>query len=62
VGQEMLVLTESGESGDSAESNRVFGHTENFLPVWIEGNYKPNELVRVRLVANRPDGLVGEVI
>lgn len=62
VGQQMVVLTESGQDADPSHGSRSFGHTENFLPVWIQGSYQPNELVTVRLVSNHPDGLLGEVV
>ena len=45
VGREMLVLTESHE----------MGHTDNFLPVKVKG--RPNELVKVKIVGNSPEGL-----
>ncbi len=54
VGREMSILTENGE-GDS-----LLGHTENFLPVKLKGSgFKPNELVRVKLIENQPDCLIG---
>ncbi len=31
------------------------GHSDNFLPVQMNG--KPNELVRVKLISNRAEGL-----
>ncbi|MEX1012585.1 MAG: tRNA (N(6)-L-threonylcarbamoyladenosine(37)-C(2))-methylthiotransferase MtaB [Waddliaceae bacterium] len=50
IGREMVVLTESGG----------FGHTENFLPVRIEGEpIAANQLVAVKLIENHPDGLLG---
>ena len=53
VGKEAQVLIE----GDNA------GHTPNFLPVRIKGNqFRSNQIKRVRLIQNEPDGLVGEVL
>ena len=49
VGRRMKVLLESGS----------FGHTENFLPVFIDG--KPNEIVECALVENTPEGLIGRL-
>lgn len=55
LGRKMTVLLENG-----AKPGFLFGHTANFLPVWIPaGVYKPNDLVDIQLVANEPDGLVG---
>jgi threonylcarbamoyladenosine tRNA methylthiotransferase MtaB len=56
----MSVLIESADSGNPDMS---FGHTSNFLPVWVEGSYfKSNELVSVELIANAPNGLIGRPI
>lgn len=55
VGSTMTVLTE--------QAGRAFGHTENFLPVWIEGaTLEANQIVTVELIENRADGLVGRVV
>lgn len=52
VGRKMSVLTERAEGG-------VFGHTENFLPVYIpDVEIPPNTLVDVELVSNEPQGLI----
>lgn len=51
VGRTMDVLVESDQKG----------HTENFLPVRIRGKVRSNEIVRVKLVENRRDGLIGDV-
>lgn len=52
VGQEMSVLVENGQKG----------HTENFLPVEIEGTpVRSNEIKRVRLIKNTPSSLIGEI-
>ncbi|MCH9609251.1 MAG: Threonylcarbamoyladenosine tRNA methylthiotransferase MtaB [Chlamydiales bacterium] len=48
VGRIMTVLTEDREGG----------HTDNFLPVKI-GEHRSNELVQVKIIENRPEGLVG---
>jgi threonylcarbamoyladenosine tRNA methylthiotransferase MtaB len=58
VGREMDVLLESKQ-----EHGFLMGHTDNFLPVLVEGkNLRPNELIRVKLIENRPEGLLGCVI
>jgi threonylcarbamoyladenosine tRNA methylthiotransferase MtaB len=55
VGQTMEVLLEN-----ETKPGFLSGHTSNFLKVWIPaGQYKPNDLVQVELVANEPDGLRG---
>lgn len=46
VGREMKVLIETNSTG----------HTENFLPVLVQG--KQNEIVTIRSVGNSPEGLV----
>ena len=57
LGREMSVLLESGEE---ARPGFLSGHTENFLRVWVpQAQYKPNDLIRVKLTANEPDGLIG---
>ena len=55
VGREMEILTEGGDSP-------ISGHTANFLPVILEEQLEPNQLVQVKLTENCPQGLVGEVI
>jgi threonylcarbamoyladenosine tRNA methylthiotransferase MtaB len=60
VGREMVVLTEKREEGNTAF---IPGHTENFLRVLVASpSLEENSLVRVRLVENRADALVAEVI
>ena len=55
VGSTMTVLTE--------QAGRAFGHTENFLPVWIEGAHlEANQIVMVELFENTPEGLKGRVV
>ncbi len=50
VGETMTILTESADRG----------HTDNFLEVKLKsGSVQPNQLVRVKLVDNAPDALVG---
>ena len=57
IGQTMTILTEKSEEG------RVFGHTDNFLPVYIEGLTLPsNQLVTVKLIGNTPESLIGQVL
>lgn len=49
-GREFTVLLET--------KNR--GHTEHFIPVYLpQGGVRPNEMVRVKCIENRKDGLVG---
>ncbi len=56
VGRKMRMLTESTD-----ENGRTSGHTDNFLPVLLQGGALPsNEIVEVSLVANSPEGLIGE--
>lgn len=52
VGQTLTVLLEEP----------TFGHSENFLPVFIEAPAARNTIVRVLCTENRPDGLIGKVI
>ncbi len=60
VGEQMRVLT---ESIDPSRPNEIFGHTDNFLPVWIPRyNLEPNQFVVVNLVANTAEGLKGTPI
>ena len=57
VGRTMDVLTESQTDADF-----ITGHTANFLPVIIpRANLVPNQIVRVSLIENRPDALLGVV-
>lgn len=60
IGREMKVLLESPLKG----SPDVFsGHTENFLPVFVEGeSLRSNEMVMVKLLENTPEGLKGKKI
>ena len=60
LGRTMHVLL---EQSDETRSGFLCGHTENFLRVWVQAkSYKPNDLIQVKLIANEPDGLVGEVL
>lgn len=52
IGATMPVLTESSGSG----------HTDNFLQVHLTEKVRPNQILNVQLVENRPDGLLGKVI
>lgn len=56
--RKMIVLT---ENQDPACPGKIGGHTENFLFVWVQGAYQPNQLIEVQLVANTPAGFIGEV-
>lgn len=58
VGKTMNVLTESMD-----DLNRgIFGHTHNFLYVFIPGFHKSNELVKVQLIENTPECLIGKIV
>ncbi len=60
VGRRMTVLT---ESLDPKYPGIISGHTDNFLPVWIEdGSLVANQLVEVDLVSNDAMGLCGRVV
>lgn len=60
VGRQMIILT---ESGDKSRPNEISGHTDNFLKVWIADNgFQPNQLLKVNLIANSPDGLMGQLV
>ena len=57
VGRKMQVLFEQEE-----KDGYLSGHRGNFLRVSVRSvRVKPNDLVEVHLVANAPDGLIGEV-
>lgn len=59
VGRTMKVLLESLEKTENVFS----GHTENFLPVLVEGsNLSSNQIVLVKLIENTPHGLKGIVL
>jgi threonylcarbamoyladenosine tRNA methylthiotransferase MtaB len=56
----MKVLT---ESLDLTRPGEIPGHTENFLPVWVQSDQlQPNQLVDVELICNTPEGLIGRLI
>ncbi len=56
VGKQMQVLLES----EDKESGLFFGHTENFLPVFIPSEgLRSNQIVSVKLLKNSPQGLIG---
>lgn len=60
VGKEMTILT---ESGDKSRPGEISGHTDNFLMVWVKDQgYQPNQLLKVKLTENTPDGLLGIVV
>lgn len=59
LGRKMAVLLESPIEG----TDNFSGHTENFLPVIVEGeNLRSNEIVEVQLRENTPKGLKGRVL
>lgn len=59
IGRRMVILTEE----NSNENGLAFGHTDNFLGVFVEKEgLKTNQLVEVHLIENRPEGLYGKVV
>jgi threonylcarbamoyladenosine tRNA methylthiotransferase MtaB len=59
VGRTMKVLFENAQDRDK----HISGHTENFLPVFIEkAHHKSNDILHVELLSNHPEGLFGRVI
>lgn len=58
--RKMFVLTESKESHREHE---MMGHTENFLPVWVQAaGLISNQLIEVELIENTPTGLIGRLV
>lgn len=58
VGQTMMVLLEN-----DVREEKIFGHTPNFLPVFIpKGDLQPNAWIEVKVIENRPEGLLGKVL
>ena len=39
-----------------------FGHSDNFLPVYLDGTVPRNTIVEVQCLENRPEGLLAQVI
>lgn len=59
VGRTMRVLL---EQSDNTHSERISGHTDNFLTVWLPAaGLQPNTLVDVELIDNTPSGLIGKL-
>jgi len=59
VGKRMQVLL---EGGDGEQAALMMGHTDNFLPVWVQGEgLSSNDIVEVIIRENRPDGLFGQL-
>ncbi len=59
VGREVTILTENHTSDEPL----TVGHTENFLRVLVPGvTLKANRLIKVLLVENTPEGLIGQVL
>jgi len=55
VGRRMKVLLEGKE-----EDGAFFGHTDNFLPVFVSGEgLQANQIVEAKLIENGPGGLKG---
>ena len=52
VGQKLKVLMEE----------RAFGHSDNFLPVYLTGDAERNTIVEVECLENRPEGLLAKVL
>jgi threonylcarbamoyladenosine tRNA methylthiotransferase MtaB len=58
VGRTLRVLFEQND-----DAHTLTGHTENFLPVFIEkSDEKPNDLKEVALLSNHPEGLFGRAL
>lgn len=59
VGREVTILT---ESEDKNRPEEICGHTDNFMTVWVPNTgFQTNQLLKVMLIANSPDGLIGTV-
>ncbi len=59
IGRTMKVLFENAQK----QEGHITGHTENFLPVFIEKtSQRANDLLNVELFSNHPEGLFGRVI
>lgn len=59
VGKVMSILT---ENADEHHPGMIAGHTDNFLRVFLpQGELKPNQMVEVELLENRPEGLFGRL-
>lgn len=60
VGRSMKVLLEGRDAAEGSTNTLLMGHTENFLPVWVEGKgLKPNDIILVDLIENHANGLKG---
>ncbi len=60
IGRRLAVLT---ESTDPSRPGETFGHTSNFLSVWVQNCHLPaNEIVEVELYENQASGLLGRII
>lgn len=60
LNRRMRVLTESIDENHPGE---IAGHTDNFLPVRVQGDaFSANQLIEVEMVANTPSGLIGRPI
>ncbi len=57
VGKTMDILTEN------ASGEWITGHTKNFLNASVPKNHHtPNQLLKVKMLENRPEGLLGKVV
>lgn len=60
IGRRMTILT---ENMDVERPGEIFGHTDNFLAVWVPAqSHGPNEILEVDLLQNTPAGLIGRLI
>lgn len=60
VGRTMTILT---ENIDPSRPGEICGHTDNFLMVWVPTQtHSPNEIIKVELLENKPQGLIGRVV
>lgn len=58
VGRRLSVLFEEGDN-----EQFLTGHTQNFLPVFVEkGEQRANDIRDVEILSNHPEGLFGRVI
>ncbi len=60
LGKCLKILT---EARDEINPSHIHGHTENFLPVWVDDqSLQPNQIVDVEMIANTPVGLQGKIV
>lgn len=57
VGKTLDVLV---ETKDDSKEGYLMGHSDNFLPVLVPGKgVRPNEIVKVKIIENQREGLIG---